>query len=548
MIAKITYGNRFGGLSKYLMEGKNNDLPGQESPKKSQSLTDYLTGDNQRVGGVDFRNTMKSTPAGVAVEMEELSKLSNRTEKPVMHMSLSFHEQDEVSKDEMKEIMHQTLDRLGLGEHKVMTVIHSDTDHPHIHAMISRIHPETHKAWTRDFDYRRSHEIARSIEKERGLTPVKMPHEVDGKSLSIGQVKESERIEQYAQKMEIKDLDNKTITDDTIIERGRRQYDDLMEAKNFAEFDNILAREGLYIDQAGPGSKITDGLRSVKSSSVSRDFGIQSLEKRFDQKLKEYVKDRDSLVKEYETKNLQQLWNDFQVMRDKNSLFFALNNDYHRHHNTAEQIRKYIDDRNRQVKGIARSFDTMYADGLGSHDRFQAKVNREGFNKALDGLRDNPKQFGVLTGEFRKGRLNKADLIAQVSNSYDGISKVKLQYPELKGKSYQEIKKLFSESRGRMIDLGKKLDEMNAGGIKSLNNMKQNFTGAINKSLSKTGLSQSKATRDLQSSTMLSISLAKDAAKMAGNPAGGALGIAKKVALRALKQAIRQGRSRGRGL
>lgn len=64
------------------------------------------------------------------------------TRKPVFHLSISFAPGDAVDEALMKRVMARTLSDLGLGEHQAVIMAHIDTDDPHVHAMVNRVHPE----------------------------------------------------------------------------------------------------------------------------------------------------------------------------------------------------------------------------------------------------------------------------------------------------------------------------------------------------------------------------------------------------------------------
>ncbi len=64
-------------------------------------------------------------------------------QKPVKHVSLSWHASDEPTPEHMKEATQQFLEHMGWHEHQAFLVGHQDKEHPHVHIMINAVHPET---------------------------------------------------------------------------------------------------------------------------------------------------------------------------------------------------------------------------------------------------------------------------------------------------------------------------------------------------------------------------------------------------------------------
>jgi hypothetical protein len=94
-------------------------------------------------------------PSTAAAEMEAIAALSPRTKDPVYHFTISWSPEEEVTEDQMRQALDKALAALGLDEHQVLASLHVNTDHPHLHAVVNRVHPTTYKAqsmwrdWTR---------------------------------------------------------------------------------------------------------------------------------------------------------------------------------------------------------------------------------------------------------------------------------------------------------------------------------------------------------------------------------------------------------------
>lgn len=87
-------------------------------------------------------------------------------EKPVYAYSLAWHPNQAPSHDDMRAAAKETIKALGFQDHQAVLVAHNDTDHPHIHVIVNRVHPRTGKyasysrdrlklsAWAEDYERR----------------------------------------------------------------------------------------------------------------------------------------------------------------------------------------------------------------------------------------------------------------------------------------------------------------------------------------------------------------------------------------------------------
>lgn len=223
-------------------------------------------------------------PQEVAREMEAAASLAgSRMEKPVYHISVSFGEADNPTREQMREAAERVLGELGLGEHQALLVAHQDKEHPHLHIMVNRVHPDTGKAADVAFDYRQVEGVLRELEKEWGMQRVPGHHARDDgdpapdrtQAVATGEARRARRTgeatfpEQIREKMG-DDL-NKAI-------EGAKSWDELQAA---------LGRHGYRIEPTERGMKVTDGERYAKASSVDERLGRFRLEERFGERLDE---------------------------------------------------------------------------------------------------------------------------------------------------------------------------------------------------------------------------------------------------------------------
>jgi hypothetical protein len=271
MVGKVSTGNSFSGLAQ------------------------YLTQDEGRVAWTEPRWMIGTDPQEVAREMEAATLVADsRLEKPVYHVSISFSETDRPTREQMQQAADRVLGELGLGEHQALLVAHEDKGHPHLHVMANRVHPETGKAATVSFDYRRVESVLRALEKEWGMTRVPGHHARDAgdpapdrtRGLSTGEVRRARRTgelpfpEQVREKMG-DDLDRT-----------------LGSAKGWSEVREALDRHGYRLEPTERGMVVTDGERYAKASSVDERLSRPRLEARLGQSLDAHGEESPSVRQE----------------------------------------------------------------------------------------------------------------------------------------------------------------------------------------------------------------------------------------------------------
>lgn len=117
MIAKIVKGSSFKGVVNYILDKE----------KDAKILVcDGLFAEN------------KDT---IAMSFEAQSKMNPKVTKPVGHISLAFHKEDEhrLTDRAMAGIALEYLEQMGITDTQVLIVRHFDKEHPHVHIAFNRI-------------------------------------------------------------------------------------------------------------------------------------------------------------------------------------------------------------------------------------------------------------------------------------------------------------------------------------------------------------------------------------------------------------------------
>lgn len=93
-----------------------------------------------------------------------------RTEKPIVHISLNPHPDDKLTNEQLTEIAHEYMERLGYGDKPYIVYKHEDIDRHHLHIVSLRIDEQGRKINDK-FEHRRSKGITRDLEQKYGLLP-----------------------------------------------------------------------------------------------------------------------------------------------------------------------------------------------------------------------------------------------------------------------------------------------------------------------------------------------------------------------------------------
>ena len=254
MIGEAQTGTGFGGLARYLATGQRGDRP-------------------ERVEWAEARNLPTSDPDTYPAMMRATARMSRRVKDPVFHFSVSWPVDEKLDRDGMLSIADRTLSDLDLSEHQSVIVCHNDTDHPHLHVMVNRVHPETGKAWAK---WRYKTRLERSLKtQERELGLQQVPGRLS-RVLSFG-----ERLKKRA----AGGFDVNKLAQwgkDKIVELRQFMRPHFDEASSWNDLEDRVAERGLGIHGKGQGLIFSDGKSFAKLSQVGgKKHRLAMLEARF---------------------------------------------------------------------------------------------------------------------------------------------------------------------------------------------------------------------------------------------------------------------------
>ena len=95
---------------------------------------------------------------------------NQKTESPILHISLNPDPKDILTDDQLSEIAQEYMTKLGYGNQPFIVYKHEDIDRHHLHIVSLRV-DENGKKLDHNFEFRKSMEICRNIEQKYHLIP-----------------------------------------------------------------------------------------------------------------------------------------------------------------------------------------------------------------------------------------------------------------------------------------------------------------------------------------------------------------------------------------
>lgn len=261
----------FADLARYLIKGPT----GTPHPDRVQWLV--------------AQNLPDSDPDLAAKIMTATAKLSPRTKKPTYHAMIAWHPDEAPTPEAMQAIAVQTLALLGLDEHQALIVGHGDTDHPHLHLMVNRVHPGTGKAWRTAHDYRRLDEamqrLALTYEFEHVPGHAFSPDDTD--DLPTQPTAKAHHAAKRGAKTTRPQWSKAASR-----HLGADLADDLDQAQSWDDLDAAINRQGLTLAAKGQGLIVGDETSYSKFSALRLGTNAEQLERRFGERFLTYRKRR----------------------------------------------------------------------------------------------------------------------------------------------------------------------------------------------------------------------------------------------------------------
>ncbi len=231
-------------------------------------LVEYITdtqGKDNRVGEVFITNCVSDTPDMAALEMLAIQDGNTTSEADkTYHALVSFPVGEIPSPEVLREIEAAICDKLKMGEHQRVAVVHYDTSCVHMHIAINKIHPETHNIREPYQDHIVLGKLAEKLEKKYDLQ--RTNHTPTGKT---------------AGRRDAQDIEAMTGQQSLLSWVRAECLNDLLKADSWEKLHEVAGTFGLQVRLRGNGLVFSDhGGVTVKGSDVGADFKKNALEKR----------------------------------------------------------------------------------------------------------------------------------------------------------------------------------------------------------------------------------------------------------------------------
>jgi len=122
-------------------------------------------------GKIDIHTCMQS--------FEPYLLANQRTEKPILHISINPDPKDKLNDEQLSEIAQEYMQKMGYGDQPFIVYKHEDIDRHHLH-IVSVCVDEQGKRINDKFEHRRSMTACRELEQKYGLIPADQKQRQDG--------------------------------------------------------------------------------------------------------------------------------------------------------------------------------------------------------------------------------------------------------------------------------------------------------------------------------------------------------------------------------
>ena len=230
--------------------------------------------------------------AGQRAEMAALAMAAPQSSDPTNHYVISWAEGEHPTPEQVEQAVDIVLAELGLEGHQAIYALHRDTDHDHVHLVVSRVHPETERVVRAGggWDRRALLQAVSRIELAQGWQQVATPA-AQRAAAEAAQRDKTSREERRRERARERPRASDRARDGARrhgersaveIARGRsgHLFDPKRGPQTWAELHAALAERGLRYEKKGSGALIYVGDQPVKASAVSRSASFAALEKR----------------------------------------------------------------------------------------------------------------------------------------------------------------------------------------------------------------------------------------------------------------------------
>jgi len=208
-------------------------------------------------------------------EMDALALQNVRCEDPVYHCIVSWPEDEKPTPAQAMEAGRKVIADLGFADHQAIISYHDNTENPHIHIAINRIHPETELAHNPYNDFETMHYSCREIELQQGWSHGNGAYEIDDE----GQIQKREDYDERERGLGTKERDMEAHTGEEsfktwIKEQPAKDLKTVIDKEGtWQDVHLALAKHNLELKQKGSGMVVVDKTNPDKLHAKASDIG-----------------------------------------------------------------------------------------------------------------------------------------------------------------------------------------------------------------------------------------------------------------------------------
>jgi hypothetical protein len=248
MIAMVKTGKSFSHCIGYCLEDKR-EL--SQEQKLNLMNRDGLQHHNR--AEVLYYNQCFGNRKDLASQFKDVSKLSKRVEKPVLHVAIRLAPNESLSREHWIEVAQKAAQELGVDNNQYLVIQHRDTKEEHIHIVANRVGFDGKAASTSNNFYKMDR-LLRDLEKQYQLEQVLSPKQF--------LPKEQQQLSRMDRRKEQMKADIK---------------DCLKQSVSYSQFEQQMKELGYSIIRSRGISFIDDKKVEVKGSELG--FSLMKIEK-----------------------------------------------------------------------------------------------------------------------------------------------------------------------------------------------------------------------------------------------------------------------------
>lgn len=244
------------------------------------SLVDYLTdtqNKSNRVSEIRITNCETDNLDFAKLDVLATQRMNQRSKKDkTYHLLISFDEKDRpLSKRELQAIEDKVCKDLGFEKHQRISVLHNDTNNPHLHIAINKVDPKKYTVKDPYRDHLTMAKTASEIETKYNLTSTNHSKKYTVSEVQANDFEKQQGIESFKTYMQ-------------------RLVPDIKNKNSWSELHSFLATNGIQIKKRANGLVFISNNTRIKASTINRDFSLSKLEKR----LGKFEESNTDIVKE----------------------------------------------------------------------------------------------------------------------------------------------------------------------------------------------------------------------------------------------------------